>query len=59
MNEIFSASIKEKYVAEADYSLAGNMSIPSHEDVENESLNTLLEFEQGMQPLPSITAEQR
>jgi len=43
---------------EADYSLADNMSIPSHEDVENESLNTLLEFEQGMQPLPSITAEQ-
>jgi len=29
--------------------LSGNLVIPSHEDVENESLNTLLEFEQGLQ----------
>ena len=39
--------VKEK---EADYSLAGNISIPSHEEVENDSLLNLMEFEQGLQP---------
>jgi len=29
--------------------LSGNLVIPSHEEVENESLNTLIEFEHGLQ----------
>ena len=41
---------------EADYSLTGNLSIPSHEEVENDSLVNLLEFEHGLQPPPGVAA---
>ena len=35
-----------------------NISIPSHDEVENDSLTNLLEFEQGLQPLPPSVVDQ-
>ena len=51
-------SWKEKPEKEAEYSLTENISIPSHEEVENDSLTNLLEFEQGLQPLPTSVTDQ-
>ena len=51
-------SWKEKPEKEAEYSLTENISIPSHEEVENDSLTNLLEFEQGLQPLPPSVVDQ-
>ena len=45
--------------SEEDLSLIGNMSIPGHEDVENDSLNALLEFENDLIPTTSLAIEQR
>ena len=47
---------KEKPEKEAEYSLTENVSIPSHDEVENDSLTNLLEFEQGLQP-PSVVEQ--
>ena len=44
--------------AEDDLSLIGNMSIPSHEDVENDSMNALLDFEKDLLPTSSLAIEQ-
>jgi len=41
-----------------DLSLLGNISLPSHEEVENDSLNGLLEFEKELQPPPALTVGQ-
>ena len=51
-------SWKEKPEKEAEYSLTENISIPSHDEVENDSLTNLLEFEQGLQPLPPSVVNQ-
>ena len=51
-------SWKEKPEKEAEYSLTENISIPSHDEVENDSLTNLLEFEQGLQPLPPSVVDQ-
>ena len=45
-------------IAEDDLSLIGNMSIPSHEDVENDSINALLDFEKELLPSSSLAIEQ-
>lgn len=41
-----------------DLSLLGNLTLPSHEEVENDALNVLLEFEKDLQPPAALTAEQ-
>ena len=41
---------KEKPENEAEYTLTENVAIPSHEEIENDSLTNLYEFEQGLQP---------
>ena len=43
---------------EEDLSLIGNMSIPSHDEVENDSMNTLLDFENDLLPTSSLAIEQ-
>jgi len=48
---------KEKPDKEAEYTLTENVSIPSHEEIENESLTNLHEFEQGLQPPAPEAAE--
>ena len=40
----------EKPDKETEYTLTENVSIPSHEEIENDSLTNLHEFEQGLQP---------
>jgi len=40
----------EKPDKEAEYTLTENVSIPSHEEIENDSLTNLHKFEQGLQP---------
>ena len=40
----------EKPDKETEYTLTDNVSIPSHEEIENDSLTNLHEFEQGLQP---------
>lgn len=40
----------EKPDKETEYTLTENVSIPSHEEIENDSLSNLHEFEQGLQP---------
>ena len=42
---------KENPDKDAEYTLTENVSIPSHEEIENDSLTNLHEFEQGLQPL--------
>lgn len=44
-------------VAEED--LLGNLHLPSHEEVENDSLNNLLQFEKDLQPLSGLSVEQK
>ena len=44
--------------SEEDLSLIGNMSIPSHEEVENDSMNALLDFENDLLPTSSLAIEQ-
>ena len=51
-------SWREKPEKEAEYSLTENVSIPSHDEVENESLSNLLEFEHGLQPTPLNVVDQ-
>ena len=41
-------------IAEAEYSLTETVTIPSHEDVDNDSLSNLLEFESGLQPVAAL-----
>ena len=41
-------------IAEAEYSLTETVTIPSHEEVDNDSLNNLLEFESGLQPVAAL-----
>jgi len=41
-----------------ELSLLGNMTLPSHEEVENENLNGLLEFERDLQPPAALTVDQ-
>ena len=48
---------KEKPVKDAEYSLTENVAIPSHEDIENDSLANLHEYEQGLKPLAPAAAE--
>ena len=42
-----------------DDDLLGNLSLPSHEEVENDSLNNLLQFEKDLQPLSGLAVEQK
>ena len=42
-----------------DLSLLGNISIPSHEEVENDSMNALLDFEKDLLPISSLAIQQR
>jgi len=51
-------SYVQKQEKEDDLSLIGNMSIPSHEDVENDSINALLDFEKELLPSSSLAIEQ-
>jgi len=51
-------SYVQKQEKEDDLSLIGNMSIPSHEDVENDSMNALLDFEKDLLPTSSLAIEQ-
>jgi len=51
-------SYVQKQEKEDDLSLIGNMSIPSHEEVENDSLNALLDFEKELLPTTSLAIEQ-
>ena len=46
-------------IVEDDLSLIGNMSIPSHEEIENESLNALMNFEQDLLPTSTLAIENR
>ena len=48
---------KEKPEKDAEYSLTENVAIPSHEDIENDSLANLHEYEQGLKPLAPAAAE--
>ena len=45
-------------LSDDDLSLLGNMSIPSHEEVENDSMNALLDFEKDLLPSSSLAIEQ-
>ena len=45
--------------SDEELSLVGNMTLPSHEEVENENLNGLLEFERDLQPPAALTVDQR
>lgn len=49
---------KEKPDKEAEFSLTENASIPSHDEVENDSLTNLLEFEHGLQPPAPFASNQ-
>jgi len=51
-------SYVQKQEKEDDLSLIGNMSIPSHEEVENDSMNALLDFEKDLLPSSSLAIEQ-
>eukprot|EP00092_Neocalanus_flemingeri_P030179 GFUD01032757.1.p1 GENE.GFUD01032757.1~~GFUD01032757.1.p1 ORF type:complete len:411 (-),score=136.91 GFUD01032757.1:267-1499(-) len=51
-------SYVQKQDKEEDLSLIGNMSIPSHEEVENDSMNALLDFEKDLLPTSSLAIEQ-
>ena len=42
-----------------DDDLLGNLSLPSHEEVENDSLNNLLEFEKDLQPPSGLAVEHK
>ena len=46
---------KENPDKDAEYTLTENVSIPSHEEIENDSLTNLHEFEQGL-PTPAPVA---
>ena len=48
---------KEKPEKDAEYNLTENVTIPSHEDVENDSLTNLHEYEQGLKPLAPTAAD--
>ena len=48
---------KEKPNKDAEYNLTENDTLPSHEDVENDSLTNLHEYEQGLKPLASAAAD--
>jgi len=50
-------SYVQKQEKEDDLSLIGNMSIPSHEEIENESLNALMNFEQDLLPTSTLAIE--
>ena len=47
---------KEKPENEAEYTLTENVAIPSHEEIKNDSLTNLHEFEQGLQPPAPVAA---
>jgi len=51
-------SYVQKQEKEEDISLIGNMSFPSHEEVENDSINALLDFENDLLPTSSLAIEQ-
>jgi len=51
-------SYVQKQEKEDDLSLLGNISIPSHEEVENDSMNALLDFEKDLLPSSSLAIEQ-
>jgi len=48
----------QKREKDDDLSLIGDMSIPSHEEVENDSMNALLDFEKELLPTSSLAIEQ-
>jgi len=48
---------KEKPEKDAEYSLTESVAIPSHEDIENDSLANLHKYEQGLKPLAPAAAE--
>ena len=48
---------KEKPEKDAEYNLTENVAIPSHEDIENDSLTNLHEYEQGLKPLAPTAAD--
>merc|ERR1712222_138466 len=48
---------KEKPDKDAEYNLTENVTIPSHADVENDSLTNLHEYEQGLKPLAPASAD--
>ena len=48
---------KEKPDKDAEYNLTENVTIPSHDDVENDSLTNLHEYEQGIKPLAPAAAD--
>ena len=45
--------------SDEDLSLLGNVTLPSHDEVENDNLNGLLEFEKDLQPPASLTVESK
>jgi len=51
-------SYVQKQEKDDDLSLLGNISIPSHEEVENDSMNALLDFEKDLLPSSSLAIEQ-
>ena len=57
--EISVGSVTGRLMRALDDDLLSNLQLPSHEEVENDSLNNLLEFEADLQPPSGLAVEHK